>query len=93
MSLSPYLDSDEPEQLEPATATTEGVLEPSASTAGCATEELVPGDVILFARQDVHALLRAAGDYSWDATDAPKRPSRMDVEWLDGYAVGDKMLR
>jgi len=89
MSLSAFLGDDG------AANTTAPDAQPTAAqatspTAGSAVGELAPGDVVFFSHQHIHALLREAGDYSDDAADAPLRPVRMDIEWLDGYSVGGR---
>lgn len=54
-------------------------------TAGRPTNDVVPGDLVLFTRKGIHALIRAAGDKSNDVTDGPLYPDRVDIVWLDGY--------
>lgn len=89
MSLAPFL-ADDDSATTPSTDTQSPAHQPTRPTAGSPVAELAPGDVVFFTHQHVHALLRAAGDYSDDAADAPSRPSRMDIEWLDGYSVGGR---
>ncbi len=54
-------------------------------SVGHSVREIHPGDLIFFTRKRIHALVRAAGDYSDDATTAPLRPERVDLVWVDGY--------
>lgn len=49
--------------------------------------DIETGDVVVFSRKRIHALIREAGDYSDDATDADRHPRYIDIVWLDGYDI------
>lgn len=91
MSLSYFSSGTEQESVDtPAETPDAEGSGPYGETAGRRVSELAPGDVVLFTRLRIHGLLRASGDYTEDATDAPIAPERMDIEWLDGYDIGNR---
>lgn len=54
-------------------------------TVGKEITTVHPGDLVFFTRKRIHCLIRAANDYTDDATNASEQPSHVDLVWVDGY--------
>jgi hypothetical protein len=83
--MSNSLNSPSPSPLGVDTTEEHSLPTSEIYTVGSPIANIEPGDIIFFTRKRIHALIRAADDYTDDATTAPFNPSHVDVIWLDGY--------